>query len=126
MEPPGDALINYIFPNNAEVAWSLTIVVYPFITGLMAGAFVVSALAQSFFMRRLLRCEGGDETRFFRSIPDHSRHPVQGPARARQELSFSTHIPKSHVSSMVFLIPIRFQLCYQRVGFLGSAYLILG
>lgn len=48
MELPSDALINYIFPNNAHVIWSLTIVTYPYITGLMAGAFVVSALAHVF------------------------------------------------------------------------------
>ena len=48
MELPGDALVNYIYPNNAHVFWSLTIVVYPYITGLMAGAFVVSALAHVF------------------------------------------------------------------------------
>jgi Ni/Fe-hydrogenase subunit HybB-like protein len=45
MELPHDALVNYIFPNNAHVVWSLMIVIYPFITGLIAGAFVVSALS---------------------------------------------------------------------------------
>lgn len=53
MELPTDALINYIFPNNAYVFWSLTIVVYPYITGLMAGAFVVSALAHVFKVKAL-------------------------------------------------------------------------
>jgi predicted membrane protein len=42
---PNDALVNYIFPNNHQVVWSLMIVIYPFITGLIAGAFVVSALS---------------------------------------------------------------------------------
>ncbi len=45
MELPQDALVNYIFPNNYEIWWSLMIVIYPFITGLIAGAFVVSALS---------------------------------------------------------------------------------
>lgn len=45
MELPQDALINYIFPNNYEIWWSLMIVIYPFITGLIAGAFVVSTLS---------------------------------------------------------------------------------
>ncbi len=45
MELPQDALINYIFPNNHEIWWSVMIVIYPFITGLIAGAFVVSALS---------------------------------------------------------------------------------
>ena len=53
MELPTDALVNYIFPNNAHVFWSLTIVIYPFITGLMAGAFVVSALAHLFKVEAL-------------------------------------------------------------------------
>jgi len=42
--PPNDALVNYVFPNDVEVWWSLMIVIYPYITGLIAGAFVVSAL----------------------------------------------------------------------------------
>jgi len=45
MDLPNDTLVNYIFPNNAHVVWSLMIVIYPFITGLIAGAFVVSALS---------------------------------------------------------------------------------
>ena len=48
MELPGDALVNYIFPNNAQVWWSIMIVIYPYITGLIAGAFVVSALSHVF------------------------------------------------------------------------------
>jgi Ni/Fe-hydrogenase subunit HybB-like protein len=44
MDLPTDALVNYILPNNSEVWWSLMIVIYPFITGLVAGAFVVSSL----------------------------------------------------------------------------------
>ncbi|MBD3648627.1 MAG: polysulfide reductase NrfD [Pseudomonadales bacterium] len=45
MNLPNDSLNNFIFPNNAEVVWSLMIVIYPFITGLIAGAFIVSALS---------------------------------------------------------------------------------
>ncbi|MFQ5618092.1 MAG: NrfD/PsrC family molybdoenzyme membrane anchor subunit [Rhodospirillales bacterium] len=45
---PGDALVNYIFPNNAQVWWALPIVIYPYITGLMAGAFVLSSLHHLF------------------------------------------------------------------------------
>lgn len=48
MELPHDALVNYIFPNNHTVWWSLTIVVYPYITGLIAGAFVVSSFYHVF------------------------------------------------------------------------------
>ncbi len=48
MELPQDALVNFIFPNNHEIWWSLMIVIYPYITGLIAGAFVVSALSHVF------------------------------------------------------------------------------
>jgi len=43
----------YVFPNEVEVQWSLLIVLYPFITGLVAGAFVVSSLYHVFNMRAL-------------------------------------------------------------------------
>ena len=35
---PNNALVNFIFPNNEEVWWSLMIVIYPYLTGLIAGA----------------------------------------------------------------------------------------
>lgn len=48
MDLPHGALVNYIFPNNEIVWWSILIAVYPYITGLIAGAFVVSGLAHVF------------------------------------------------------------------------------
>jgi Ni/Fe-hydrogenase subunit HybB-like protein len=45
---PGGALVNYIFPNNAHVVWSIMIVLYPYITGLVAGAFVLSSMYHVF------------------------------------------------------------------------------
>jgi Ni/Fe-hydrogenase subunit HybB-like protein len=53
MELPADALVNYIFPNNAHVVWSIMIVIYPYITGLVAGAFVVSSLYHVFGVQEL-------------------------------------------------------------------------
>ena len=38
----------FVFPNDWHVAWSIMIVLYPYITGLVAGAFVVSALYHVF------------------------------------------------------------------------------
>jgi Ni/Fe-hydrogenase subunit HybB-like protein len=38
----------YVFPNELHVIWGLTIVVYPYITGLVAGAFIVSSLYHVF------------------------------------------------------------------------------
>ena len=44
-ELPNNAVFNYAFPNELQhFTWSLMIVIYPYITGLVAGAFVVSAL----------------------------------------------------------------------------------
>lgn len=38
----------FVFPNDAHPAWSIMIVLYPYITGMVAGAFVVSALYHVF------------------------------------------------------------------------------
>ena len=42
----------FTFPNETEVPWSELIVIYPYITGLVAGAFVVSSLHHVFGMER--------------------------------------------------------------------------
>lgn len=39
---------SYVFPNDIHTPWSIMIVLYPYITGLVAGAFVVSALYHVF------------------------------------------------------------------------------
>ena len=39
---------SFVFPNDPHVAWSIMIVLYPYITGLVAGAFVVSSLYHVF------------------------------------------------------------------------------
>ncbi len=38
----------FVYPNEVHVAWSLMIVLYPYITGLVAGAFIVSSLYHVF------------------------------------------------------------------------------
>src|SRR3972149_9246921 len=43
----------YVFPNEVEIQWSLLIVLYPFIPGLVAGAFVVSSLYHVFKIQSL-------------------------------------------------------------------------
>ncbi|MEN9580504.1 MAG: hypothetical protein RJA70_3513 [Pseudomonadota bacterium] len=43
----------FIFPNDAHPVWSIMIVIYPYITGLVAGAFVVSALYHVFGIKEL-------------------------------------------------------------------------
>lgn len=44
--------IGYVYPNETIIPWSVLIVVYPYLTGLVAGAFTVSSLYQVFGMQR--------------------------------------------------------------------------
>jgi Ni/Fe-hydrogenase subunit HybB-like protein len=48
----GEAM-NFLFPNDVHVMWSLMIVLYPYITGLVAGAFIVSSLYHVFNRQEL-------------------------------------------------------------------------
>jgi predicted membrane protein len=43
----------YIYPNEAHNYWSIMIVLYPYITGLIAGAFIVSSFYHVFGMEEL-------------------------------------------------------------------------
>lgn len=43
----------WVYPNETVIEWSIAIVVYPYITGLVAGAFTVSSLYQVFGFQRL-------------------------------------------------------------------------
>jgi Ni/Fe-hydrogenase subunit HybB-like protein len=38
----------YMYPNEVELAWGILIVVYPFVTGLVAGAFILASLERVF------------------------------------------------------------------------------
>ena len=42
----------YVYPNETVIPWTVLIVVYPYITGLVAGAFTVSSLYHVFGMER--------------------------------------------------------------------------
>lgn len=44
--------VGYVYPNETDFPWSELIVIYPYITGLVAGAFVVSSLHHVFGMER--------------------------------------------------------------------------
>ncbi len=46
-------ILNYVFPNDAHAHWTLMIVIYPYITGVVAGAFIVSALSHVFGVKSL-------------------------------------------------------------------------
>ena len=43
----------YIYPNEAVWQWSLLIVVYPYLTGLVAGAFILASLVKVFNVKEL-------------------------------------------------------------------------
>ena len=43
----------YIYPNEIELSWSILIVLYPFITGLVAGAFILASLERVFNVKSL-------------------------------------------------------------------------
>ena len=45
--------VSFVFPNDVHPPWSIMIVLYPYITGLVAGAFVVSALYHVFQQQAL-------------------------------------------------------------------------
>jgi predicted membrane protein len=43
----------YIFPNEIDLQWGILIVIYPFITGLVAGAFILASLERVFNVKGL-------------------------------------------------------------------------
>jgi len=43
----------FIYPNEIELSWSLGIVLYPYITGLVAGAFILASLNRVFNIKAL-------------------------------------------------------------------------
>ena len=43
----------YIYPNEQNLLWSVLIVVYPYITGLVAGAFIMASLVRVFNVKAL-------------------------------------------------------------------------
>lgn len=46
-------LTNFVFPNDLHVHWSMMIVLYPYITGLVDGAFIIAALYYLFGVKSL-------------------------------------------------------------------------
>lgn len=43
----------FIYPNEIEIQWSLMIVLYPYLTGLVAGAFILASLVKVFNVREV-------------------------------------------------------------------------
>ena len=53
LEPLLKEISGYIYPNEIELHWSLLIVLYPYITGLVAGAFILASLVKVFNVKEL-------------------------------------------------------------------------
>ena len=51
--PTAMLISNYVFPNDLHVHWSMMIVLYPYITGLVDGAFIIAALYYLFDVKSL-------------------------------------------------------------------------
>lgn len=76
----------YSFPNDLHILWSLMIVLYPYITGLVAGAFIVSSLYHVFNREELFpvaRFSLGASFAFLSvatfPLLNHLGHPLRGP-----------------------------------------------
>ncbi len=48
-----DQITGYIYPNEVELYWRILIVIYPYITGLVAGAFILASLVKVFNVKEL-------------------------------------------------------------------------
>lgn len=48
-----DQITGYIYPNEVELYWRLLIVIYPYVTGLVAGAFILASLVKVFNVKEL-------------------------------------------------------------------------
>lgn len=46
-------ITGYIYPNEIELHWGLLIVLYPYVTGLVAGAFILASLVKVFNVKEL-------------------------------------------------------------------------
>jgi Ni/Fe-hydrogenase subunit HybB-like protein len=48
-----EQVTGYIYPNEIEIHWGILIVVYPYVTGLVAGAFILASLVKVFNVKEL-------------------------------------------------------------------------
>jgi Ni/Fe-hydrogenase subunit HybB-like protein len=46
-------ITGYIYPNEVELQWSLLVVIYPYVTGLVAGAFILASLEKVFKVKEV-------------------------------------------------------------------------
>ncbi len=48
-----EQITGYIYPNEVELYWRILIVIYPYVTGLVAGAFILASLVKVFNVKEL-------------------------------------------------------------------------
>jgi Ni/Fe-hydrogenase subunit HybB-like protein len=48
-----DQVAGFIYPNDIEVHWGILIVVYPYVTGVVAGAFILASLVKVFNIKEV-------------------------------------------------------------------------
>jgi len=53
LAPILEQITGYIYPNEIELHWRILIVVYPYITGIVAGAFILASLVKVFNVREV-------------------------------------------------------------------------
>ncbi|UCG53782.1 MAG: polysulfide reductase NrfD [Candidatus Latescibacterota bacterium] len=53
LEPLLRKIQGYIYPNEIELHWGILIVIYPYVTGLVAGAFILASLVKVFDVKEL-------------------------------------------------------------------------
>ncbi len=53
LTPNFQDIVGYIYPNEFELHWGLLIVLYPYLTGLVAGAFILASLERVFNVKAL-------------------------------------------------------------------------
>jgi predicted membrane protein len=46
-------VVGFVYPNEIELHWNLLIVIYPYLTGLVAGAFILASLVKVFRVKEL-------------------------------------------------------------------------
>lgn len=53
LEPLLKEITGYIFPNEIELHWGILVVIYPYVTGLVAGAFILASLVKVFNVKEV-------------------------------------------------------------------------
>ncbi len=53
LTPILNEVTGYIFPNEIELHWGILVVIYPYLTGLVAGAFILASLVKVFNVKEL-------------------------------------------------------------------------